>query len=967
MAEWKQYVYGKFTSSPEGAILPGKDYQCTGKSEGIPLIVQDAMRPTTIGPGVSDMTDWSTNPWNDEGGGYAVQSVLTDGVPWITACRVRGRSEGGEEVFGRMYVQGHYVAQSVEGYTPLSLRGLKDVLVANPMQELNNGLPELNVSASDHPLDEDWLAKISVLVVGLMSGIPIGIQASKLPLEHVFSLFQTLSCAVPPALSWRLSMQIGAMDIQEGVVVLAHGRAVHGGPRMLGFKWEEPPTATEKIRGIASARRHPRDSGYIGERYLQFLKEQAATVTTYKELRDLVCAHFPAYQQWDSQPLKMTFQELAVGLVENLIERDALAQLDRALKGTDDFPKASYFSLFQGKALQLVLPHALSSGMDFVMDILNEVERWKNSWGALEGDEAFYFRVLTNGAGCRLQDIDRLLQTEVPEALRIYVEQSLVDQMQMDWSNPENSEMWEKLYVSEKSQWLATWVSQQTEKLFWMSMRHRRLGNEALYRAGQGSVPWTYISRMQSGESIAQEEGQNWLEALPKEADYLEDLSEVIGAVMEQNVISGIEMMGWSDVELPLKERLMGPELHQWSAGPSAVKDIVQRLQSGMALQEITARIAFAFVKELSKEERATVIQAVQSDVSTHLSCALLGGTSGKSGRWDGIAAEMLLYRYGADSQFAEQMVSHCYEALSDVDRAVFKTFFLEHLSTKEHLANCTYGKVVQALMLEWGAPQISEEFVSVLSWLLTDIPLNRPTRFIKDPAALRALILAGHNKLELTSELLNCLLTADSRSFQDWQKIIEEQEWTEKDGWRILSRLGNNPKDILSPTKEEIDAIRVQSPERSLDFVHAGILLPSTGYDQIRQAFPVEKVLTEKASKRWSRRNLYVGLMGAMYSEYWPFVQYAVTVALKVLDDRDLEEQLREEYGKEKSFFGSLWSTVEQVGGDAMRLRLSKRSKLSRMLSSQIPEGEDLSSLLEDVFSSLSEEKRLQFFTEYS
>jgi len=353
--------------------------------------------------------------------------------------------------------------------------------------------------------------------------------------------------------------------------------------------------------------------------------------------------------------------------------------------------------------------------------------------------------------------------------------------------------------------------------------------------------------------------------------------------------------------------------------------------------------------------------------LSPHLCCALFGGANGKSGRWDAVAEDILLYRYSTDATFAEQMVATCYHQLSQADRTVFKDFLLKYFSNKENLANCTYGKVLQALILEWGAPEVNEDFVEVLSWLLVDVKLNSPTRFIHDPAALRALILAGHHKLDLTSELLNCLLMADSRSFAEWQQIIEQQEWTGKDGWRVLSRLGSDPNDILSPTQEEIAAIKTQQPERLLDFIQAGILLPPSGYDQVREAFPLEKVLADKDSERWSRRNLYVALMGAVYSEDWSFIQYQTILALKILDDPSLEKQLRDEYGAEKSFLGSLWSAVEQVGEDALRMRLSKRSKLSRMLSSQIPQGEDLPALLEDVFSSLSEERRLQFFAEYS
>ncbi len=61
------------------------------------------------------------------------------------------------------------------------------------------------------------------------------------------------------------------------------------------------------------------------------------------------------------------------------------------------------------------------------------------------------------------------------------------------------------------------------------------------------------------------------------------------------------------------------------------------------------------------------------------------------------------------------------------------------------------------------------------------------------------------------------------------------------------------------------------------------------------------------------------------------------------------------QEYGQAKSFFGSVWSKVEQNVG-----------QLSRMVSSGIEEGEDLATLLDSVFPSLEEDDCIEFFEKY-
>jgi hypothetical protein len=961
-SEWKQYVYGKFTETPEGAILPGKDYQCTGCSIGIPLQVKDAMRPTNVGPGVSDMTDWNEYLWNDEGGGFAIQPVLNNGTPWIVAGRIRGRSESGEKRHGRMYVQGHYISQAVEDFTPLSIKGISAVLKADPMQELDESLPFLSVNSADLPLEEGWLEKISVILVGVMSGVPIGIKSTKLPLEKFFTLFQTISCALPPCLSWRLSMHIGAMQIKEGTVVLAQGSSVMGGPRLLGYKWEAPPEKIDKIKGINAAKQHPRKRGVIGERYLKFLTESAKDVTTLQELQNVVREKFPSYCAWDAQPFDVPFQDLAVQIVEDLIERDALRELQQGLETGSELPMAKWFRFYQSEALQFWFPYALTSGATFFVEILEDLSRWKRAWETLSNDEyaGIYSAVFTADTHLKKEQMSAFLSLNIPEELQSYVRLSLHSQLIADLSNEQMSDMWAMFFSSGKQPWLETWFQSVRFQMFWVSLRHRKKGQSALYDVGQNTIPWTYVDRLQKGESLTKEEGEIWLEAMPTDVNKLNDLSALIETVMERNIVSGIEMMGWSDVELPLKKIIMSDKLYEWELGSVAVQDIVTRLVQGMELQEITARIAFAFIDHVNEEQKKVLYSEVNLDLSLYLGFPLLGLRTGKSGKWDTLAKEVFLQRYQNDANFGSTVISDSFIALTGEDKEQFRTFILSTLSDKENRAQCIYGEVLQALVHEWNAPKITEDMVETLSWLLTGIKLNKPTRFLHDAAALRALIIAGNRKLELTAELLNCLLTAEQSSFQSWQKIITEQGWDKKDGWQILSRLGQNPEYVITPTVEESQAIIKQQPERLLEFVHAGILVTSAGYQRIVSAYPIPVVLDMWKNNGvdtsiWSKRNIYIGLVVALHSAEVDFIQYQATLALKALNDSAIEDKITAEYGRSQSFFGSVWSKVGQNVG-----------QLSRMVSSSIDEGEDLEAMLNKVFSSMEEEKRIAFFEKY-
>ena len=125
---WKQYVFGKLITSPQGPIVRGRDHECTGQSKGIPDTIQLAMRPSVVGPGTSDLTNWFEYTWNEEGGGIAIQPIFDNQSVWVVAGRVRGRSEQGEGSGGRYYTQTHYLTQKACDYETHSVVHLFDVL-----------------------------------------------------------------------------------------------------------------------------------------------------------------------------------------------------------------------------------------------------------------------------------------------------------------------------------------------------------------------------------------------------------------------------------------------------------------------------------------------------------------------------------------------------------------------------------------------------------------------------------------------------------------------------------------------------------------------------------------------------------------------------------------------------------------------------------------------------------------------
>lgn len=116
MTAFPRYQFGKLVAAG-GAIVPGFDYRCTGRSQGFPKSLESTCRPTSLGLGTSELFVWSNYPWPE--GGVVTSPVVGADGPFVLAARVRPRSERGEGMPGRTYVESTYVAIEPGALTPL--------------------------------------------------------------------------------------------------------------------------------------------------------------------------------------------------------------------------------------------------------------------------------------------------------------------------------------------------------------------------------------------------------------------------------------------------------------------------------------------------------------------------------------------------------------------------------------------------------------------------------------------------------------------------------------------------------------------------------------------------------------------------------------------------------------------------------------------------------------------------------
>ena len=145
--EWKQIVFGKLIQHPEGPIVQGFEHECTGKTQSVPSDITPLLSPSRLGPGISDLTNWSLYPWI-EIGGVSIEYVMSDDEPWLIVCRARGRSEQGEGKAGRWYTQAHYLMMRAKDFSPVSLLSVFDHVRARPMLKRDFSLPCISIQES---------------------------------------------------------------------------------------------------------------------------------------------------------------------------------------------------------------------------------------------------------------------------------------------------------------------------------------------------------------------------------------------------------------------------------------------------------------------------------------------------------------------------------------------------------------------------------------------------------------------------------------------------------------------------------------------------------------------------------------------------------------------------------------------------------------------------------------------------
>ncbi|MEC7986753.1 MAG: hypothetical protein VX278_16415, partial [Myxococcota bacterium] len=553
MTLFKQYVYGKRTESPTGPIL-GMDYECTGKSEGLPVSLEELCRPFRIGPGIDELTPWGQYKWSAEGG-YALEVHCIDKEDWIIASKTVGRSEKGEGIPGRIYTQAHYLMIKADAFYPRFFRSIIGSLSTVPMQNKNDALPACMIEEEDRALPVDWCDRIAPLIRSTMSGVPLSWQDTGLEKETWLDLFSIYMCALPLVVCRKISLRIQAWEM-KGEVALAHGQRAMGGVRML----------KEEVRGDQEV------DWSDGDRYLSFLRTLA--VTTEKQLHEAVQKEvIPKSKEGD-------WKRFAKESVAILREKDLFRQLQDGLQHNErELPDISKMQYYRENTLTLLL-NAVEED-ERVLDALLGTSTWVPEWTALSDDKHRVYAYLIGALS--ITTADELLffvRYPFPESYQRRAEHKLEEGLAVF-----PIQCWSK-GMHEEDGWWGEWKKQNPSPLFWIALG-----------LADSSYKQTDIYQRLCTEEWSREELQGLISHIPFEKEAF--LEKVTQKIMRKNPLQSLRIVEMTDGALSLRRVLNSLSILFWEYGKQTASQLLQTKQEWTALE---VRLILAFLPAVQED-----------------------------------------------------------------------------------------------------------------------------------------------------------------------------------------------------------------------------------------------------------------------------------------------------------------------------------------------------------------------------
>ena len=889
--EWKQFVFGKIVQSSDGPIVSGKDHECTGSSPDIPERVIASMVPSIIGPGISDLTNWNSYIWNEQKGGIAIQSILCDDEPWVVACRVRGRSEGGEGKQGRFYTQAHYLTIPAAGFSPSSIIELADTLIANPMTQKEAQLPHLVLEKKPRELPLNWLERISVLLEILLSGLPLSIQNTKLSMREIEELFHIVFSALPLSLAWRLSVRLGAEKINDGETILGLGQEIYCSTRMIGFDLDNPEKNVQKLRQIENAIPHPiQKDKMIGQRYVEFLHNHASSCRTDIDLQKLLQREFP-HMMWDYFPLSYSFTEAGILFVQDIFERDALEQITNAQQGHGVFPDPRMFSAYREKALLLGLESIWQNAANFVSQT---IDLWPEQWNSLPSHLS-YFQILLCPNQLWNEDIISLLREDMPIVLQNRIEKGLWYQIQhsthsfwngvcMQWNSLPS---WFQSVIQKREKEICSmFISFDMNEPGWISKCIFLPSCLFFQDCLQGIIPeknsWT-----------------QWISLFGDEKNRKSLINHLIEQIFCRHISLGCVLLSWTKEELALSKFFSVSSLASWNNLDMAVHEILSQ-EREYTSYEIHILLVGSVVGEAHNIEK--IRQRLTPILAPHIGVLLWDISTNGGDEYTEFASSLIHFCIHTHHELflSQRLHTKLDDFVLKKSAQLIVDFLYKHPQWK---TNNETLLIVHALVHGQMEPVHQSIDLELFKILLMGISNPQWSTQIQSLPLLEIYIHTHPHDISISPSACHLLLKLSQQEQKKWMSIIDKHTLSKEPFWRLLWGVYNSFDIVVfADPKEEI---LLQKLDDSLQYV---LFAAGISFSCSIPATTIPESLIQDV--------LWVCL-SANHEKLQDVVLRQALARLKQEDNVSFEK-LSARYSVRQNFFQTFWSKIQGLFVDS-------------------------------------------------
>ncbi|MEC8379998.1 MAG: hypothetical protein VXZ96_06745, partial [Myxococcota bacterium] len=516
---------------------------------------------------------------------------------------------------------------------------------------------------------------------------------------------------------------------------------------------------------------------------------------------------------------------------------------------------------------------------------------------------------------------------EMPEVLEPLVNQSLQHQLSIDFQSHQSASYWSMLFTDSLPTWLNNWREDNAAGLFWLSVRLRRAAkDDALMQAGQTHSAWLFLSQLKSEQVILESEGRKWCQALPTDGDSILDFNAVVDEVMPVNVAHGLQMFGWTDLELPLKKILEGPELYQWTPGPSTAQDIAVRISKGLELDTLLLRIVLAYSGHISKDLSETVLRSVAQGCDLFYQQVFFGADcSSDADQWNEIAAQVVLELLLNDVEMPKRI----YHAVSQPKVAQHRSCLAFrkqlHEKIKEDSIEQPQDLLLRVLFCigrSMPAPPIDVDSIPALTWLLDGFDLANASELVADLNSIRALLQLQPRQLLLPGSRL-FEIVSNAQVLSEFKAIALDRQWREQPVWRLMFVGEEQPTQLQKSSNEEMQFFNQLQADACLIYLDAGYILPDHQLSAMTQLNDSSSSIQASALS-----DLHRLASIAVHSDSQSFHEAIVKLAFEAAETRQELDSLLSRYVLPIPWYKKVLSVLDTVSKTVER-SLSTKLKL--------------------------------------